>query len=218
MPCACAALVFLGLPLLSGLPRTLRVEINEWRNTSWGFHAISRNETRCVIAVSADGSRRNKCESRSFHHYAIPDGNYLIDTLYLRLPNRIYVIEQEKQKAIGQTCGCEWKQPEEMPRGSNCADVAQTLGARTLAGFGSIAGQKVVRYRDVDDDESVVELALAMDSGCEVMEETRTYPGTLAIPGARWQYIVTSFKSGEPEPEHFHIPAGYKIEERPGWR
>lgn len=148
----------------------------------------------------------------------IPDGNYLIDTLYLRLPNRVYVIEQEKQKAIGQTCGCEWKQSKEMPRGSNCADVAQTLGSRTPAGFGSIAGQRVARYRDVDDDESVVELALAMDSDCEVMEATRTYPGTLAIPGARSQYIVTSFKSGEPEPGHFQIPTGYKIEERPGWR
>lgn len=74
-----------------------------------------------------------------------------------------------------------------------------------------IAGVDVVRYLAVDDYEEI-QLSLAPSLGCEVMEHVRTYPGTLGIPGARWRYRVTSYKSGEPDPGLFRLPAGYSVQ------
>jgi hypothetical protein len=56
-----------------------------------------------------------------------------------------------------------------------------------------------VRYRAVDEKGTETELSLAPSLACEVMEEVHTWPGTLGIPGAKWQYRVTSYKPGEPD-------------------
>ena len=50
------------------------------------------------------------------------------------------------------------------------------------------------------------ELALARNLGCEVMEDVRTWEGTLGIPGAKWRYTVKSYTPGEPNRKVFQLP------------
>lgn len=71
-----------------------------------------------------------------------------------------------------------------------------------------------MRYRAVDENGTETELSLAPGLACEVMEEVHTWPGTLGIPGAKWQYRVTSYKSGEPDRNIFRLPVGYVVQQK----
>ena len=95
-----------------------------------------------------------------------------------------------------------------VPIPGGCLVIAE--GKRV--GTGRIAGTPVVRYRRVDEDGEVTELALAPALGCELMEEEHTWKGTWGIPGAKWHYVVTSYTAGEPDFQVFQIPLGYSLQ------
>lgn len=199
-----------GLAVAGGAGKTVHVEIDEWKNTSWGFHSIDRWKTRCEIAVSSDGSRHNLCESRSFRHYLIPDGQLRLHTLYLRPPNMGWQLNDDDRIARGGECACTWTSSRLSRTDPDCTDTAQELmEAPKRAGTGQIAGQRIIRYREVDDQGTDVEAAFAPDRDCELMEKSYTYRGTLGIPGGRWRYLITLYKMGEPDPHLFRLPAGY---------
>jgi hypothetical protein len=81
-------------------------------------------------------------------------------------------------------------------------------------GTGEIAGHGVIRYGAVDEKGTVTKLSMAPGLACEVMEEVHTWPGTLGIPSAKWQYRVTSYKPGEPGRKLFRLPSGYTFQQK----
>lgn len=213
MPCGCALLAYLGLSIFDGEARTIRFEINEWENRSWGFHSIDRSRTRCEVAIAADGSRHNRCESQAYRHYIIPSGEQQWHTLYLRTSNSAYQIYDDSRTAVGGKCECSWEPTRLSRADAECSEVTQVhLDAPKRLGTGEIAGQRVIRYGDVTDDGTTVELAFAPHQGCEVMEETRTHKGTWGIPAARRHYLVTSFITGPFGARLFKVPEGYSLQ------
>lgn len=216
MPCFCILLAYTGFMIPDSHARTIRFEVDEWRNTSWGFHAIERNHGRGEVAVSADGSRANFLESESFRHFLISNGRTRQRTLYLRARNEGYQIDEEQRTALGGECACTWSLDEAKRADSSCAQLAyRLLESPTRSGDGEIAGQRIVRYRSTDERGTLRELALAPDAVCEVMEWITTYPGSMGLPGGRHHYFVTSYTPGEPDPRVFQIPAGFSIKPRP---
>ncbi|HUS05245.1 MAG TPA: hypothetical protein VMZ52_03055 [Bryobacteraceae bacterium] len=154
----------------------------------------------------------NKCEGEYFHHYFIGDGVRREHSLYLHPVNAGFQIDHAARTVRGGPCDCTWELSSTLPDDSNCTRTAELRlweGKRTDTG--QIAGHAVVSYRSVDEDDAVTELSLAPGLGCQVMREVRTWPGTFGIPGAKWQYQVTSYKSGEPDPSLFRLPAGYTL-------
>jgi len=200
MPCGCALLAYLGLSILDGRPRTLAFEIYDWQNTSWGFHAIDRTLTRCKVAISSDGSRMNRCESDSFHHYLILDQHFTEHTLYSRPENAGYRIDDMTGTAHGGHCSCTWESGRLDEGDIDCRRTAEELLPQSHpAGTGELIGQPVVRYQAINESGTMRELALARNLGCEVLEDVHTWKGTLGIPGAKWRYVVTSYTPGEPK-------------------
>lgn len=206
-------LAYLGLSTIwDGSPRTLKFEIDIWDNKSWGLHNIERHRGQCEVAVMGDGSRMNRCEDQFFEHYFIPKGEYKMQSLYLRSENAGFQIDHTARTVVGGPCGCTWEPIRALPDDSTCSRTAEfRLGQSKHAGSGRIAGQAVVSYQGVDEDGIFTEVSLAPALACEVMEVIRTWPGTLGIPGAKWHYLVTSYKPGEPDPTLFRPPAGYIV-------
>ena len=66
---------------------------------------------------------------------------------------------------------------------------ARAPGAKNI-GEVQAAGHRVVRYRAVDQQGTEIQISLAPNLECELMEEVYTSPGTLGIPGAKWRYHV----------------------------
>jgi hypothetical protein len=189
----------MGLSIWDGSPRTLQFEIDDWRNTSWGFHAIDRSTTRCEVAISGNGSRMNKCHSRYFHHYLIPAGSSYLHTLYLRAANSAYTIDDENRTARGGECKCRWEIARLKSEDYNCSQAARMRlpGARYV-GRARIGGAQVTEYQHIGRDGTLRRLALAPGLGCEVMEEVERRKGTLGILGAQRHYRVTTYIPGEP--------------------
>lgn len=212
MPCHCVLLAYVGLSIWDGLPRTLNLKIEDWQNESWGIHDIDRRTIQCEIAISANGSRMNRCDSQYFHHFFISAGSSAERTLYLH-PTRLgYTIDDGRRIADGGECRCTWN-PERLILGdSNCGQTAKIRipDGKQIAGA-RIANAWVVQYRDEGIDGTVHQLALAPELGCEVMEEIVRKKGTLGIPGAYWHYLVTMYKPGEPDKSRFQVPDGYSV-------
>jgi hypothetical protein len=212
MPCACALLAYMGLIIPDGLPRTLSVEIDDWKNQSWGFHAVERRRIRCKIAISANGSRMNRCETESFRHFFIPEEHSSEHAIYLRPQNSAYRIDDESRSVRGGPCGCTWETFQLDVADPDCMRTAQArLSDSHRVGSGSVAGKPVIRYRAEDARGTVRELSLAPDLACEVMEEVHWWKGTLGIPAAKWGYVVTNYRPGEPDRRLFQLPAGYDL-------
>jgi hypothetical protein len=203
----------MGLSILDGPPRTLHFEINEWANKSWGFHSIDRRTINCETAISANGSRMNRCDIEVFHHYLIPYARSSEHTLYLQPTHSGYSIDDETRTLRGGKCACSWETEQFKPDDLNCSQTARTLlPGGTYLGSDRIAGRLVMRYRDVGEDGTLHQLSLAPELKCEVMDALVRWKGTLGIPGAQWRYRVTSYTPGEPPGTVFQIPAGYRVE------
>ena len=209
MPCGCLSLVYAGLAILDGVPRTIGIEMYSWQNTSWGFHAIDRNYETCTIAVSSDNSRATSCRTKSFKHYLMPTGNWRFDALYLASEHAAYRIDHDTREISGGRCRCTWTW-KLITGDTDCSETArrESESAQRI-GRGHIAGYEVIRYREQDESGYVREFALAPAASCEVMEWTVKYPGTMGIPGARRHYRVTSYVAGEPDRRLFVLPANY---------
>lgn len=215
MPCGCVLIAYLGLHTIwDGTPRTIRYEIDSWQNHTWGLHNIDRQRHSCEVAVATDGSRRNRCQSEVFKHYFILDRRLSFDNLYLRSTNSAFSIDHPARAIDGGPCTCTWQPLKALlSDGGDCQRTAEArLPGAEYNGTGQVSGHPVVHYRVVETDGSTTDLSLAPGLACEVMEEVSTLPGTLGIPGAKWHYRVTSYKSGEPDASLFQLPAGHTIQ------
>jgi hypothetical protein len=86
-----------------------------------------------------------------------------------------------------------------------------------FAGRGNIAGYDVVRYvQSVSDggQQMQLEISLAPNLSCELMEATRKISGWLGITKSVARYRVTHHERGEPDPSLMMIPSGYAVKER----
>jgi hypothetical protein len=209
-------LAYLALStILDGSPRTLRFQIDDWQNQSWGLHNIDRRRIQCEVAIAGDGSRMNLCEHESFRHYLVPNGRGTIHTLYLRADNAAFEIDDAARSVRGGKCDCGWEPVRAFADDHECSRTAEArLWEGKRIGTGKIAGHSVVRYQSVDDEGVETELSLAPGLACEVMEEVRTWPGTFGIPGAKWHFLVTDYKPGEPERSIFRPPLDYHVAPR----
>lgn len=215
MPCRCVLLAYLGLPIFDGLPRTIHFEINDWNNRSWGLYDIERRTDRCETAISENGSRKNKCDFKLFHHYLIPYGGGSWHSLYLQPAHAGYSIDDKTRVARGGPCPCSWDTRRQEPDDSTCSQTAEMLlpGGERLGG-GRIGGALVERYQRVDG-VATNQLSLAPKYGCEVMESVEWRKGTLGIPAAYRRYRVTLYRPGEPDKSAFELHPGYRVETSP---
>jgi hypothetical protein len=205
-------LVYLGLSILDGQARTIRCEITDWKNRSWGFHAIERSTTVCEVAVASNGSRANQCTSNFYRHLVVPDGTWNIRTLYLQPQNEAYRLDESSRTATGGECQCAWTPQVLVTSDRSCLEMSRLyLEKPKASGEGLIAGQRVIRYEQINDDGDRLEYAFAPERGCELFEETRTYPGALGLPGAKFQFRITAYLPGEPDPRKLQIPDGYTV-------
>jgi hypothetical protein len=212
VPCSCVLLAYLGLSIWDGLPRTLQFQIDSWQNNSWGLHDIGRARTRCEVAIASDGSRMNRCEHDSFRHYFIHTGHGVYHTLYLPSDSIGFFLDDAARIAHEDRCKCTWESFRTIADDEECSRtaVARMPGAKKI-GEAQEAGYSVVRYRAVDRQGREIQISLAPSLDCELMEEVRTSPGTLGIPGAKWRYYVTAYKAGEPDRNIFLVPPGYAV-------
>lgn len=217
MPCGCVLIAYLGLATIwDGNARTLSFEIDDWSNQSWGFHNIDRRRIRCEVAVGNDGSRMNSREHAVFHHYFIPSGSAKVRAIYTASDHAAFWIDDSTRTARGGPCSCTWQPFRTFPDDRKCSRTAQArLDRAQEAGSRKVAGYEAVQYRGVSDGGEEIELSLAPTLGCEVMELVRTWPGTLGIPGARWRYRITSYRSAQPDPKLFQVPPGYSVRHEP---
>src|SRR5260370_603196 len=203
----------MGLSIWDGSPRTIRYEIDEWNNQSWGLHAVDRKTMRCETAISANGSRMNKGDVELFHPYLIRYGGGSEHTLYVQPRYFGYLIDDKNRIAYGGKCSCTWQAVRLESGDSSCRQTAAIrLPGGERVGSHRSAGTLVMEYRGVDEKGTVYQLFLAPEYGCEVMEEIVRWKGTLGIPGAHWRYRVTSYKPGEPDESVFEVPTGYRVE------
>ena len=202
MPCGCALAFFAWLPLSGTAPATLTFEEVEWRNESWGFHAVHGHRHSGLVAVSRDGSRLNRLEGNSYRFYFWTEQRRKV-TLVHRAPDNAYYTKWEQAEWQREACACSWLPRVSDPQ-SGCAKAARnwlTLNPEP-AGEGRVAGQRVVRWKVGDTEE----VALAPDQGCEVMELVSTTFGRFGIPASRYHCLVTSYKPGEPDPALLQAP------------
>ena len=213
MPCGCVLIAYLGLStILDGSPRTIRFQIDDWHNQSWGLHDIDRRRLQCEVAVASDGSRMNRCENELFHHYFVSTRRGTEHSLYLHAANAGFYIDDATRIARGGSCTCTWEPLRALADDNECNRSAEArLSGGKRIGVGQITGHDVVRYRAVDEKGMETALSLAPGLACEVMEEVHTWPGTLGIPGAKWQYRVTSYTPGAPDGSMFRLPVGYVV-------
>lgn len=216
MPCGCVLIAYLGLSTIwDGSARTLGFQIDHWQNQGWGLHNISRQRTRCEVAVASEGSRMNRCEDESFRNYFLSDGRSASRSLYLRAENAAFLIDEATRTVHGGPCSCTWTPLRALPDDGECRRAAAArLSQGKRIGTGRIAGYGVVHYRAVDEEGVETRLSLAPGLACEVMEQIHTWPGTLGIPGAKWHYQVTFIRPGEPDARLFRLPAGYVVQNK----
>jgi hypothetical protein len=195
---------FAWLPLSGAVPATLTFEEGSWRNESWGFHAIHGHRQTGMVAVAGDGSRLNRLEGSSYRFHFLPDrGGGRIDLLYAASEGAYYTKWFGSDEVQRSECHCTWERLKPDP-GADCKVMAQHwLGLEVQrAGTGKVAGQNVVRWRVADQEE----IGLAAERGCEVMEKVSTSYGRFGIPAARYRFLVTSYRPGEPDPALFRVP------------
>lgn len=156
----------------------------------------------------------NRCEHEIFHHYFIGNGGGREHSLYLHSENAGFHIDDTARTVRGGPCSCTWEPLSALPGDSDCRRTAEArLDKGKRIGMGRIAGHSVVRYQAFDEKGTETDLSLAPGLSCEVMEEVHTWPGTLGIPAAKWQYHVTSYKPGEPDRSILRLPVGYIIQQ-----
>ena len=193
-------------------PRTVRFEIERWSNDSWGLHNIERDLMWGETAVRADGSRSNRVEQESFHHFFVPAGKrWVYRSLYLRTEGVGYQIDEVERTVSGGPCGCTWTPDRLKADDGGCSGAAARYGMTERIGFGRVIGYEVARYRRRD---GYSEVSFATGLGCQVMEQVETTPGTFGIPGSKWHYRVTGYTAGEPDAAKYRLPAGYRLQRR----
>lgn len=204
MPCGCVFAVFAWLPLSGAAPATLTFEEGDWRNESWGFHAIHGHRQSGIVAVSGNGSRLNRMEGSSYQYHFLPGpGGVRVDLLYLALEDAYYTKWSGSDEVQRSACMCTWQRQKPDPEADCIAVARHWFGLEAeRAGTGQVAGQRVVRWRV----GGAKEIALAPERGCEVMEKVSTSYGRFGIPSARYRFVVTSYKPGEPDPALFRAP------------
>ena len=222
MPCGCVLLAYYGLSILDGLPRTIHYQIDQFENTSWGFHKTQRVTINGTAYISADGSRRNDVSSSSFRHWFIPDGSSRMHSLYLGGPNEGYEIDHESRTVTGGPCACTWTRLELDRNDPTCVRTANGMVRDPhLEQEGRIAGNRVLWFSaDIalppPGTRRTVRLALAPALACEALEYSIGDTGFLDIPYRSWRYRVVSYQPGEPPPGTFRLPPGYQIK-KPRW-
>jgi len=95
----------------------------------------------------------------------------------------------------------------------DCSQTASVHFHGKRAGYGTVAGISVIRYRYGDESTSE-EMALAPLFGCDIMDEERTTFNDFGLPTSYYHLAVTSYIPGEPDPILFTLPQGYQIVER----
>ena len=126
MPCRCVLIAYMGLSTIwDGHPRTLRYEIDDWSNKSWGFHDIDRRHIGCEVAVASDGSRMNKCEHAVFHHYLLRYGGGVTRDVYRKSDHSGFEINDFTRTARGGPCSCTWEPFRAFPDDYKCTRTAQ---------------------------------------------------------------------------------------------
>jgi len=60
-------------------------------------------------------------------------------------------------------------------------------------------------------------VVFAPEIHCELMELTRKSYNSIGLPTNSSRYVVTRLVAGEPPPEAFVLPAGYRAEVRSGF-
>jgi hypothetical protein len=222
MPCGCVLLAYYGLGILDGLPRTIHYQIDRFENTSWGFHKTWRETINGTAYISADGSRLNVASSASFRHWVIPDGSSRMRSLYLSGPNEGYEIDQEARTVTGGPCACTWTRFELDRDDPTCVQSASSMiDDPHLEREGRIAGHRVLWFsasRPLPPPRArrTVSVALAPGLACEALEHSHIETGFLDIPYRTWRYRVVSYQAGEPPPDTFRLPPGYRIK-KPRW-
>src|ERR1700730_1828815 len=112
MACGCSVLAYLGLwQLLGNVPRTVAFDIDRWENNSWGLHNIERDLISGTVAVAADGSRANNVKSTHYKHYFFPNGQFSAHSIFLRLTNVAYEVDDKTRTATIWRCTCTWEEP-----------------------------------------------------------------------------------------------------------
>jgi len=197
---------FAWLPLSGAVPATLQFEKEDWQNTSWGFHSIHGSRTTGMVAVSGSGSRLNRLNAQSYRFHVWPEFKASVDLLYIAGEDTTYVIESGSKTVHEAVCACAWEK-RDADRTPTCSATAKRILGRTAvrSGLSWRAGQRVIRWRVLDGDESE-EVELAPGAGCEVMEQVKTWYGRFRLPSSRWRFAVTSYTPGEPDPALFRVP------------
>jgi len=145
MPCGCVWLAYVGLSIWDGAPRTIHFDIDEWKNGSWGLHAIDRRALQCVTALSMNGSRANQCSWELFHHYFIPYERGSAHSVYSQPAHSAYSIDDEHRTARGGECPCSWEPERLKPDDSICSRTAEArLADGKYIGSDRIEGRFVV--------------------------------------------------------------------------
>ena len=217
MPCACALASYMGLwQMLGDAPaRTFEFHVDAWQNTGWGLHNIDRRTISGNVAVSRDGSRRNKLSAVFYRHYFFRRADYELETIYRRPEHVLYRFDDGGNVITTSSCSCTWD-TDLLPKfDSECRQAATArLGKSTRLGNGYVAGVPVVRYRAIDKDERH-DLALAPQFNCNLLEETRDTYNSLGLPTAHMYFVVISYKPGEPHSQLFALPAGSTLVKGP---
>src|SRR5579871_6829432 len=151
VPCGCLLIAYLGIPLASGiwdgLPRTLTFEVDSWWNKSWGLDDVDHYHSRCEVAVASEGSRMNRCEYASFHHYILVEYEGKIWNIYRHSDHSGFTVDESRRTAEGGPCSCIWRSSRAPADDDRCTRSAQMrLPNSRLAGFGQVAGYSTVRY------------------------------------------------------------------------
>lgn len=212
MAAGCVMLVYAGLVILDGAPRTIRFEAEFWKNSSWGVHNFERRSAHGTVAISADGSRRTTAEARSYAHILIPGKPATFGTLYLRSANTAYSLDDGQKTARAYPCDAGSLPAPPTADDARCTRTAHGQSRQAAyAGEDTISGRRVVRYRETNADGSEERLAYVPDLACELFERVRVRPGTFGIPTHYERYRVTAYQPGEPPADQLRIPHGYTI-------
>lgn len=176
MGCGCMLFAYLGLSLWDGSPRMVHYEIDDWRNTSWGFHAIDRRTIVCLAAIAGDGSRANQCSIDIYHHYLFPYEHLRARTLYLRPANSGYEIDDEHRTVRGGPCACSWQPDRQIPDDSSCSRTASALLPHSeRIGSDAVAGQPVISIPE--DRRGRIYLQHLPRAGPAVRTNGKCHPG-----------------------------------------
>ena len=218
MPCGCVLLAYAGLGqlLLSGGPRTVAFDIDQWSNESWGLHNIERFHFSGTAAIASDGSRANRIQTSHFKHYFFPAGSATVHTIWLKPRNVGYEIDNDQRITRQWNCTCTWEDGQAAhDRDADCSSAAKAqLGAgATRINSGAIAGVPVTWYREFHE-RGEDEAAFAPSFACDVLERRTAKYNRFRLPTFRFHFIVRSYRPGEPNSTEFMPPQAYKVIER----